>query len=245
MGETARENGFCQSVAMSWFTGKLPGYAPVPPTDETTSMMESQDQNPAGSTSLKDVVQGKAAAMKDSFRGMANKIPGVQLEPAEPPPPPSMFDGVQSEMDEMCSLTYKQRLIGFAICAAIGFMISFGSFLRFAKALGGNPVPFAKAYSLGNIVSLCATGFLVGPCKQLQNITEGSRMLCSICYIGSIVGTLFLCLTKYQIPAKNLLILVLAVAQFIAWAHYCCSYIPFGRTMLNSGVSKVTSLITG
>merc|ERR1712086_1175365 len=219
MGETVRENGFCRSVAMSWFTGKLPGYAPVPPTDETTSMMESQDQNPAGSTSLKDVVQGKAAAMKDSFRGMANKIPGVQLEPAEPPPPPSMFDGVQSEMDEMCSLTYKQRLIGFAICAAIGFMISFGSFLRFAKALGGNPVPFAKAYSLGNIVSLCATGFLV--------------------------GTLFLCLTKYQIPAKNLLILVLAVAQFIAWAHYCCSYIPFGRTMLNSGVSKVTSLITG
>merc|ERR1712086_731095 len=165
---------------------------------------------------------------------MANKIPGVQLEPAEPPPPPSMFDGVQSEMDEMCSLTYKQRLIGFAICAAIGFMISFGSFLR-----------FAKAYSLGNIVPLCATGFLVGPCKQLQNITEGSRMLCSICYIGSIVGTLFLCLTKYQIPAKNLLILVLAVAQFIAWAHYCCSHIPFGRTMLNSGVSKVTSLITG
>lgn len=59
-----------------------------------------------------------------------------------------------------------QRLIGFAICAGCGFLISalvmstvslipyLQSVVRIAELLAGNPAPFAIFYTLGNILSL-------------------------------------------------------------------------------------------
>eukprot|EP00658_Telonema_sp_P-2_P064647 TRINITY_DN5377_c0_g1_i2.p2 TRINITY_DN5377_c0_g1~~TRINITY_DN5377_c0_g1_i2.p2 ORF type:complete len:160 (+),score=37.95 TRINITY_DN5377_c0_g1_i2:215-694(+) len=130
-------------------------YSPVPTDDEPVL----PEENPSG---LQTAARGKAAAMKETLSGLAGKL----TRTAEPEPEPTWFEqatnGASEEMDEMCSLSWKQRLMCFAICGAIGFVLSFGSFLRFMKALGGNPVPFAKVYSLGNIISLCATGFLVG-----------------------------------------------------------------------------------
>lgn len=46
-------------------------------------------------------------------------------------------------------------------------------------------------YSLGNIITLFSTMFLVGPCRQLKNITNGNRLLYSVGYIGSIIMTLY------------------------------------------------------
>eukprot|EP00656_Telonema_subtile_P029981 TRINITY_DN33021_c0_g1_i1.p1 TRINITY_DN33021_c0_g1~~TRINITY_DN33021_c0_g1_i1.p1 ORF type:complete len:224 (+),score=44.20 TRINITY_DN33021_c0_g1_i1:366-1037(+) len=214
-------------------------YSPVPTSNEDAELKEEP-------TGLQAAVSGHAATMKDRLNAFTGKLTG---SPAEPAPEPSWYQQATAEaseeLDGLCALSWKQRMIGFAICGAIGMLISFGSFLRFAKALGGNPVPFAKTYSLGNIISLCATSFLVGPCKQLKSITEGNRLACSIAYIGAIVATLFVCLTKHYIPMKTVLILVLVVVQFVAWAHYCCSYIPYGRQMLSSGLSTAGSYVTG
>lgn len=64
-------------------------------------------------------------------------------------------------------LTRMQRIYAFAGLFAVGFLLSFiSTFLLFSGNLGG----FATLYTIGNILSLVATGFLVGFVAQLKVI---------------------------------------------------------------------------
>ena len=66
------------------------------------------------------------------------------------------------------NLTFRQRLYGFGICLGIGYLISLGSVVFFHKLVAGNPIPFAVNYTLGNLISLGSTAFLIGPRRQLK-----------------------------------------------------------------------------
>ena len=46
---------------------------------------------------------------------------------------------------------------------------------RKGEVFDGRPATFAIIYSVGNIVSLCGTTFLVGPLRQLKNIADPKR----------------------------------------------------------------------
>ena len=71
----------------------------------------------------------------------AQKLVGNEPEPEELSAADSMRQSLQETqqaaaeaMNEVCpELTYKQRLIGFVICAACGYLLSFGSFIRFGN----------------------------------------------------------------------------------------------------------------
>jgi Got1/Sft2-like family len=81
----------------------------------------------------------------------------------------------------------KQRFYGFGICFAAGFMISFFStFLLFS----GKVSAFAILYSLGNIISLIATGFLVGFVAQLTKMFDKSRVVAALVFIATLILTL-------------------------------------------------------
>ena len=58
-----------------------------------------------------------------------------------------------------CTLTFKQRCIGFLSCFGVGMLISFVST---TKLWTGDIQGFATLYSIGNVVALISTGFLVG-----------------------------------------------------------------------------------
>lgn len=62
----------------------------------------------------------------------------------------------------------KQRVIGFATCFTIGYLMTFMSFRLFVKLVEGNPAPFVFLYSSGNIMSLMSSMFLSGPQKQFK-----------------------------------------------------------------------------
>ncbi len=47
-------------------------------------------------------------------------------------------------------------------CSGLGLLVTVVSFFQFSKLLSGNPSPFALCYTIGNILSLGATMFLVG-----------------------------------------------------------------------------------
>lgn len=46
--------------------------------------------------------------------------------------------------------------------------MSFMSFRLIIKLIEGNPAPFVFLYSSGNLLSLCSSGFLSGPKRQMQ-----------------------------------------------------------------------------
>eukprot|EP00656_Telonema_subtile_P042342 TRINITY_DN4789_c0_g1_i1.p1 TRINITY_DN4789_c0_g1~~TRINITY_DN4789_c0_g1_i1.p1 ORF type:complete len:193 (-),score=37.41 TRINITY_DN4789_c0_g1_i1:177-755(-) len=148
----------------------------------------------------------------------------------------------QEQMSELVNencptLSFKQRMIGFVIMASIGYLLAFGSFFRVAQCLAGNCTRFAIMYSVGNMVALCATFFLVGPCKQLKQMFTEDRRIATVVFLVAIACTITFALVN-GIPNKTrvLLIIVSCIAQLCAWIWYCLTYIPFGRACLKSAM---------
>jgi len=127
-------------------------------------------------------------------------------------------------------LSFKQRCIGAFACLAIGALLSLGSLSSLAKLLLGNPLPFAFKYTLGNLLSLGATSFIVGPASQCRDMMAPSRKLASLMYFATLLGTLL----SVFVLRSAMISLVFIVLQFVALTWYLLSYIPYGQTAAKS-----------
>jgi len=116
-----------------------------------------------------------------------------------------------------------QRLYGFVGCLVIGFILSIvGSILLFVGALWS----FAVLFTLGIIVSLAGTGFLVGFVKQLKMMFAPVRVVATIIFLGSI-GLVFV---GAFVLNNDLLCIIFVVVEYLAFTWYSLSYIPYART---------------
>lgn len=52
------------------------------------------------------------------------------------------------------------------------------------------PVTFAILYTIGNIVSLSSTAFLVGPVKQCKNMFAEKRAIATVVFLTAMIATL-------------------------------------------------------
>uniref|UniRef100_K3X5F8 Vesicle transport protein n=1 Tax=Globisporangium ultimum (strain ATCC 200006 / CBS 805.95 / DAOM BR144) TaxID=431595 RepID=K3X5F8_GLOUD len=133
------------------------------------------------------------------------------------------------------SLTRTQRLVGFGACFCLGYIISFGS--TFALIGGSaNGAKFGITYSIGNIIALCGSGFLVGPAEQVKLMMKPVRRVAAIVYLSMIVIVLGVAIGAPQLGG---LVLFLVFIQFTAAVWYSLSYIPYGRKMLTGMCKKV------
>ncbi len=85
----------------------------------------------------------------------------------------------EEEEEDPCAclkLSYYQRVVGFVACFSLGAIISFMSI-----PLLLNPAKFALPYTLGNILSLLATGFLVGPKRMCRQMCAPVRYIAVCC----------------------------------------------------------------
>jgi len=81
-------------------------------------------------------------------------------------------------------LTRTQRLYGFIGCLILGFAISLlGSILLFLGLLSS----FAILYTIGTLVFLTGTGFLIGFTSQIKLMFKAVRILATILFLASIV----------------------------------------------------------
>ena len=142
-----------------------------------------------------------------------------------PPPKPGPCDCVCRRLP---ALSYQQRLLGFLACLVIGLMISLTSLMSFGSLLTGNPTPFALKYTIGNLLSIGASGFLVGPAKQCRDMFAPVRRVASLLYVASL-GTTLVCIFYLR---SRLLTTVSICVQLGAMVWYCVSYLPFGQNML-------------
>lgn len=98
----------------------------------------------------------------------------------------------------------------------------------FTKLLLGQPRDFAIKYTLGNVLALCSTAFLIGPMRQVRNMTASHRWVAALIYLGAMAMTLVSVFKFENAP----LTLVCIIMQFCAMVWYVLSYIPFGRSMM-------------
>ncbi|KAF4045521.1 Got1/Sft2-like family [Phytophthora infestans] len=176
-----------------------------------------------------------AGAASDASKKLAS-VTGDKKGATKTEAPASSGDALTPGVTPTCpSLTKKQRLVGFASCFVLGYIVSFGS--TFALIAGSdNGTKFGITYSLGNIISLCGSGFLVGPKQQVKLMFKPVRRIATVIYLLMIAVVFTVALAA---PQLGLVVLLLVLIQCAAAVWYSASYIPYGRKILTSIAQKI------
>ncbi|KAK9144004.1 hypothetical protein Scep_006029 [Stephania cephalantha] len=131
-------------------------------------------------------------------------------------------DLLGDEAGGLLSLSPLQRIYAFAAALVVGLILMFLSLLAFAK-----PIKFAIVFTLGNVLAVGSTAFLIGPGQQIRMMFDPVRVYASAIYIGCVVLALICALWIH-----NKLLTVLAIiCEICALIWYSLSYIPFARRM--------------
>mmetsp|Transcript_5108 Transcript_5108/g.14845 ORF Transcript_5108/g.14845 Transcript_5108/m.14845 type:complete len:247 (+) Transcript_5108:211-951(+) len=166
------------------------------------------------------------ASRTSSFRGLFGR--GDDESSVDKSEQSSSF--VEEAADLLCpELTFQQRLIGFASCFTIAYMITFMSFKFFVQLIEGSPIPFAVNYSIGNALAMSASGFLCGPKRQFKNMFDNKRRTVTIVYLSCLASTLIVVFIPIYSGLKLLTLILLLISQCGANIWYSLSYIPYGR----------------
>ncbi|XP_059166364.1 vesicle transport protein SFT2B-like isoform X2 [Physella acuta] len=132
--------------------------------------------------------------------------------------------GIVTQISDASTLSWSTRIKGFIICFALGATLSIlGSCLFFISSKG--PIIFGVLYTVGNLLSIMSTCFLMGPCNQLKKMFAPTRIFATILVFVMLVLTL-VCAFAVKIGA---LVIICCVLQFLALTWYSLSYIPFAR----------------
>jgi len=143
----------------------------------------------------------------------------------EPEPEPDFM----SEINDQCSLSFKNRIIGFGICMGLALFFCILS-IFFVASLAFNPSGFAVPYTFGNILALGGTFFIVGPCRQIRMMFKPDRIVATLIYIAAMAGTLWAAFGAHS----GILVLLFVIIQFCAITWYVLSYIPYARTCVKN-----------
>lgn len=160
---------------------------------------------------------------------------GITKKP-EPPPEPELFDNLCPKM------TFQQRLVGFAVCLSVAYMITFMSFKFFIKLIEGSPVPFVLNYTVGNILALLASMFLCGPRRQFKYMMDEKRKTTAIVYVSCLLLTIIVVFLPIEQVIKLTLLLLFIFIQICAQVWYTLSYIPLGRRTAKKAFRNIFGL---
>jgi hypothetical protein len=132
--------------------------------------------------------------------------------------------------EDQCALSKKQRMIGFFSCCGTGMLISTLSLFMITK-----PASFSLLYSLGNIVSILSVGFLVGFKKQMKAACARKRVIATVIFFSTMIGTIVAAVTLGSVP----LCIFLIILQFCALVWYSASYVPFAQQLITNTLRTI------
>ena len=194
--------------------------------DNSGSMlpMTSQSSSPKNS-----IFSRPSDSSKGSLKENLLKVPGAATVIGED-------DGDFTDKVCQCccpNLTFKQRIIGWLTCFALGYVINFFSSFFL---ISGNIDGYAITYSLGTFTSIAGGFFLSGPKKQAKSMFDKSRRYTAIFYLCCIAAVLIVALTLKNVG----LVLCLMVLQMLAATWYSLSQIPYGRSIAAKAIGKIS-----
>lgn len=134
-------------------------------------------------------------------------------------------DNLFGDQEALCSVSPLQRVYGFAACLLAGFICMFLSMIVFIK-----PIKFALLFTLGNMLAIGSTTFLIGPMQQLSMMMDPVRAYATSMYVGCVVLALICALWIHS----KILTLLAIICEICALVWYSLSYIPFARRMVSN-----------
>ncbi|EDW70445.1 vesicle transport protein SFT2A [Drosophila virilis] len=144
---------------------------------------------------------------------------------------PEEESSIITQINDMSTLSWSTRIKAFCVCFVLGMVLSFlGSIALF---LHRGIVVFAVFYTIGNLVSMASTCFLMGPIKQIKKMFAETRLIATSIVIVSIVMTF----VSAIVLKKAGLTLIFIIIQSLAMTWYSLSYIPYARDAVRNTVS--------
>ena len=141
--------------------------------------------------------------------------------------------------DSCCpNMSFKDRVKGCIGCVCVGIFLSLIGWFAW---VGGRIGTFAFMYTLGNITSLCSTGFLIGPKRQCRQMFKSHRVWATCIYLFMMLATVIAAFAG----APKILILLFIVCQWGALVWYIASYIPYGRKIISKLLGKAANSVAG
>ncbi len=132
----------------------------------------------------------------------------------------------ESDMENLCpSLSFQQRIIGFAVCLAIAGFISVMSFVVLFQY---EYTTFGVLNTVANIITILSSLFLAGPVKQIKKMFEETRLIATIVYFITMIATFVVALAL----KIGWLTIICVIIQYLAMTWYGLSYIPFARNAI-------------
>lgn len=149
----------------------------------------------------------------------------------------------KSKLEEMTAccptMSRKTRLMGFVICYGIGTLFWLMSTPAIPLIFVA-PAKFAVPYTLGSLISMGSTMFMVGPTKQLQNMCKEDRRLTTSIYLSSMIGTLAFAMIGGLVGTFMCLICIFAQMASMIW--YVARYVAVRCRAISSVLSYLRSL---
>lgn len=144
----------------------------------------------------------------------------------------SYFPFKKKEQEEVAgcfpSLSLTERLIAFGICMCAGTVLDILAWFSVIKIIEGKPQTFALCFSIGIIVSMAGSGFLIGFRRQCSMMFKPSRFITTVIFLSALALTLISAL----ILQSRLLTLIFMIIEILAYIWYVLSYLPFGQKLV-------------
>lgn len=145
---------------------------------------------------------------------------------------PDEESSIMQQINEVSTLSWSTRIKGFCICFVVGILFSFlGSLAMF---LPRGIILFAVFYTMGNILSMASTCFLMGPVNQIKKMFDSTRVIATLIVMVTFVLTIIAACVLH----KAGLTLILIIVQSLAMTWYSLSYIPWARDAVKKTVSS-------
>ncbi|XP_010671470.2 uncharacterized protein LOC104888262 [Beta vulgaris subsp. vulgaris] len=134
------------------------------------------------------------------------------------------FDDQTTTDDELCNLSYTQRIYAFAACLIAGLLFIFLSLIVFIR-----PIKFALLFTFGNMLAVGSTAFLIGPAEQLRKMFDPVRVYATAVYLGCAILALICAILIHS----KILTMLAMICEICALIWYSLSYIPFARRVVS------------
>eukprot|EP00512_Aurantiochytrium_limacinum_P003058 CAMPEP_0171497326 /NCGR_PEP_ID=MMETSP0958-20121227/7213_1 /TAXON_ID=87120 /ORGANISM="Aurantiochytrium limacinum, Strain ATCCMYA-1381" /LENGTH=171 /DNA_ID=CAMNT_0012031563 /DNA_START=376 /DNA_END=891 /DNA_ORIENTATION=+ len=142
--------------------------------------------------------------------------------------------GLQTEQErnESCfpDMSFQTRMYGCLLCFITGTVLSILSTLMIWT---GNYIGFAIIYTIGNVLAIFGSMFMVGPKRQCRLMWKESRAAATFIYLLAMACTLVIAFLVHN-PTIPCLILILIQMAAATW--YTLSFIPFARQTIRSAL---------
>lgn len=99
---------------------------------------------------------------------------------------------------------------------------------------GGSTALFAILYSIGIIVSLAGTGFLIGFMKQFRQMFKPVRVVATAIML---VAFILVWVAAFAV-GSGIFALIMVIVLYFAYIWYALSYIPFARDFVKGLFSR-------